>query len=86
MIKSIKGNHFNRGVSIMGVCYKKLWKLLIDEDIKVTDLRIKTGIAASTFSKMKKNEYVSLEVLVRVCLALNCELSDIVQIERNTEV
>jgi DNA-binding Xre family transcriptional regulator len=66
----------------MGITYKKLWKLLIDKDMTKTALRKQTDIASSTLSKMGKNEYVSLDVLVRICCALNCELSDIVEIER----
>ena len=66
----------------MGITYKKLWKLLIDKDMTKTALRIQTDIASSTLSKMGKNEYVSLDVLVRICCALDCELSDIVEIER----
>lgn len=65
----------------MNINYKRLWKLLIDKEISKSQLRENTGIAASTFSKMYKNEYVSLDVLVRLCLFLNCELSDIVEIE-----
>lgn len=67
----------------MGVSYKKLWKLMIDKDISKTELRSLSGIAASTFSKMNKNEYVSLEVLTRLCIALDCELSDIVDIVKD---
>ena len=66
----------------MGVNYKKLWKLLIDKDITKGDLRHRTGIAASTFSKMYKNEYVSLDVLVRICINIDCNLGDIIEIER----
>lgn len=66
----------------MSISYKPLWKLLIDKDMSKADLRAATDIASSTLSKMSKNEYVSLEVLVRICLALNCELSDIAEIER----
>ncbi len=66
----------------MGISYKRLWKLLIDKDMTKTDLRKKTDIASSTLSKMGRNEYVSLEVLVRICDVLNCELSDIAEIER----
>lgn len=66
----------------MGITYKKLWKLLIDKDMTKTTLRQQTDIASSTLSKMSKNEYVSLEVLVRICYALDCELSDIAEIER----
>ncbi|MBU3075609.1 helix-turn-helix domain-containing protein [Clostridium estertheticum] len=64
----------------MGVCYKRLWKLIIDKDITKAQLREASGVAASTFSKMNKNEYVSLEVLARLCCVLDCELSDIVEI------
>ena len=66
----------------MGVNYKRLWKLLIDKDMTRTDLRKKTDIASSTLSKMGRNEYVSLDVLVRICCVLNCELSDVVEIEK----
>lgn len=66
----------------MGVNYKPLWKLLIDKDISKTDLRLRTNVAASTFSKMYRNEYVSLDVLVRICNALDCQLSDITEVEK----
>lgn len=55
--------------------------MLIDKDMSKADLREKTGIAPSTFSKMSRNEYVSMEVLVRICDALRCQLSDIVEVE-----
>lgn len=67
---------------MMGVSYKKLWVLLIEKDIKKTQIRQMANVSASTFSKMNKNEYVALEVLVRLCIALDCELSDIVEIVR----
>ena len=66
----------------MGINYKKLWKLLIDKDMTKTDLRNRTNIASSTLSKMSRNEFVSLEVLVRICCVLDCGLSDIAEIER----
>ena len=65
----------------MGISYKPLWKLLIDKDMTKTELRKRTEIASSTLSKMSRNKYVSLEVLVRICCVLNCELSDIAEIE-----
>lgn len=65
----------------MGVNYKGLWKKLIDVEMGTSDLRLVTGIAPSTFSKMKKNEYVSLDVLVRICIALDCQLSEVVEVE-----
>jgi len=65
----------------MGINYKRLWKRLIDDEMETTTLQSKTGIAPSTLTKMRKNEYVSLDVLVRICNALNCQLSDIVEVE-----
>lgn len=64
----------------MGVSYKKLWMLIIEKDMKKTQVRQMANVSASTFSKMSKNEYVALDVLVRLCIALDCELSDIVEI------
>lgn len=61
--------------------YKPLWKLLIDREISKTDLRKRTGVAASTFTKMNNDQQVSLDVLVRICVELNCGFDDIVQIE-----
>lgn len=55
------------------VLYKRLWKLLIDKDMTKTELRKQTETASSTLSKRNRNEYVPLEVLVRVCCALHCE-------------
>ena len=66
----------------MGINYKGLWKTLIDKEMSKSELRVATGVAASTFSKMYKNEYVSLDVLVRICNELNCQLSDIVEVEK----
>lgn len=63
------------------VNYKPLWKMLIDKNKTKGDLRRETKIAASTFTKMTNNENVSLDVLVRICIALNCGLDDIVEIE-----
>ena len=66
----------------MGINYKPLWKLLIDKDMTKTDLRKKTDIASSTLAKMTRNELVSLDVLVRICCVLDCELSDIAEVEK----
>ncbi len=65
----------------MGVNYKRLCKKLIDDDMETSELRLATGIAPSTLAKMHKNEYVSLDVLVRICQVLNCQLSEIVEVE-----
>lgn len=68
----------------MGVNYKRLWKRLIDDEMDTVELHATTGIAPSTFSRMRKNEYVSLDVLVRICNHLNCQLSDIVEVEMDS--
>ena len=60
----------------MAISYKKLWKLLIDRDMKKKDLMAISGISQSSVTKMGRNENVNTEVLVRVCLALNCDIGD----------
>ncbi len=64
----------------MTVSYKKLWKLLIDKDMKKKDLRIATGITTTALAKLGKNEHVSTEILVRICKVLNCDIGDIVEV------
>ena len=63
------------------ISYKPLWKLLIDRNMSKTDLRKKTKIAPSTFTKMNNEQQVAVDILVRICVELNCGLDDIVQIE-----
>ena len=64
----------------MAVSYKKLWKLLIDRDLKKKDLLAAAGISQSSLSKMGRNENVNTDILVKVCKALNCEIGDILEI------
>ena len=64
----------------MSVSYKKLWKLLIDKDMKKKDLQLATGLSSSTIAKMIKNESVNTEVLVKVCTALGCDIGDIMEV------
>lgn len=63
------------------ISYKPLWKMLIDREMSKTDLRKKTKIAPSTFTKMNNDQQVSLDILARICVELNCGFDDIVQIE-----
>lgn len=67
------------------VNYKPLWKLLIDKDVSKKELKERTQIAPSTFHKMSNNEYVSLDVLVRIAVALQCGLDDLVEIEQDNK-
>ena len=70
----------------MEASYKKLWKLLIDRDMSKTDLRMKAGISTMALAKLGKNENVSMEVLKKVCMALQCDIGDIMELipENNT--
>ena len=64
----------------MQTSYKKLWKLLIDKNMKKKDLRLATGISTTALAKLGKNEHVSTEILTRICRALECDLCDIVEL------
>lgn len=64
----------------MAVCYNKLWKLLIDKNMKKKDLRLAAGISTTALAKLGKNEHVSTEILTRICRALECDLCDIVEL------
>lgn len=64
----------------MAVSYKKLWKLLIDKDIKKKDLSVKAGVSPATITKMGKNGHVTTEVLVKICNALDCQIEDIMEV------
>ena len=64
----------------MPVSYNKLWKILIDEGMSKTDLIKASKITTNAMAKLGKNEDVRVEVLVKICRALNCTLEDIVDI------
>lgn len=61
----------------MGVNYNKLWKLIIDRGINKSELRVLTGIGTNTLAKLSKNQPVSMEVLLKICSRLDCDISDI---------
>lgn len=65
---------------MMAACYKKLWKLLIDKDMKKKDLREKANLSSAIIAKLGKNENVTVDVLVRICSALECDIEDIMEI------
>ena len=62
------------------VCYKRLWKLLIDRDFKKGDLVAIAGISPASVTKMGKNGHMSTGVLEKICIALDCRLDDILEI------
>ena len=64
----------------MSVSYKKLWKLLIDKDMKKKDLQAAAGISWASVTKLSKGESVSMEVLMKVCKTLECNIGDIMDL------
>ena len=64
----------------MAVSYKKLWKLLIDKDIKKKDLSSMAGVSPATITKMGKGGHVTTEVLLKIGTALDCQIEDIMEI------
>lgn len=65
----------------MPVSYKKLWILLIERGISKVQFREMAKISTATLTKLNKNEYVALEVLTRICKALECDIGDIVEVD-----
>lgn len=64
----------------MDVCYNKLFKLLIDRNLKKTEFANKVGISQNTLAKLSHNEYVSMDVLVRICRKMECSIDDILDV------
>lgn len=67
----------------MAVSYNKLWKLLIDKNMKKKDLREAAGISNSLIAKLGRNENVTVEVLAKICSALDCGMDDIMELINN---
>lgn len=63
----------------MVISYKKLWKLLIDRDMKKKDLQKMAGISSASITKLGKNENVNTDILQKICSALECDISDIME-------
>ena len=82
MIKSIIWLFKKEVWPIMNISYKRLWKLLIDRDMKKMDLKEKSGISAASIAKLGKNENITTDVLLKICIALDCDISDIMEISR----
>jgi len=69
----------------MKVQYKKLWKLLIDKDMSKSDLSKLANISGGTLTKMSKGENVNVDILLRICTALDCGFDDIIELVPNEE-
>ncbi|EFM64681.1 DNA-binding helix-turn-helix protein [Peptostreptococcus stomatis DSM 17678] len=63
--------------------YKKLWHILLERDMKKKELAQIAGVSAYTINKLNKNENVTVEVLGKICRALNCTLDDIMEFEED---
>lgn len=64
----------------MAVTYKRLFKLMIDKDLKKKDLKELTGLSYNTIAKLENGDNVQMEVLDKICMKLNCQLSDVAEI------
>lgn len=64
----------------MDVCYNKLFKLMIDKNMKKMDLKNMVGLSQGTLAKLSKNEIVSMDVIVRICRTLDCTVDEILDI------
>ena len=72
----------------MSISYKKLWKLLIDRDMKKKDLQKLAGISSASITKLVKNKNVNTEIIEKICIALKCDVCDIMEMadERKNKI
>lgn len=70
----------------MDVSYNKLFKMLIDKEMKKTEFAKEVGISANTLAKLSRNETVSMDVIIRICRTLGCSVDDIMDILPETRV
>jgi putative transcriptional regulator len=64
----------------MAVSYKRLWKILIDKEMKKKDLQAAAGISWASVTKLSKGETVSMDVMIKVCKALGCDIGDVMEL------
>lgn len=67
----------------MEVSYNKLWKMLIDKEMSRTQMRLKAGISTKALAKLGKNKSVNIDILIKICVALECDITDIMEIVDN---
>ncbi len=68
----------------MRLCYNKLWKILIDKNMKRKDLQEVAGISSASVAKLGKGDNISTDILVRICEALDCDIMDIMELVKDT--
>ncbi len=69
----------------MAANYNKLWKLLIDRNMRKEDLRLAAGITTTAIAKMGRNETVHMDILLKICNVLDCGIEDILEIVRESK-
>ncbi len=69
----------------MAISYNKLWKLLIDKNMKKKDLQRLSGVSSATITKLGRNENVNTEILQKICTALECDICDVMEFVPNTD-
>lgn len=72
--------------SKMKISYKKLWKLLIDRNMKKKQLAEAAGISSASIAKLGRNENVNTDILLKICIALNSDISDIMEVVPDEEI
>jgi len=78
-----KGRFSTRRTSIMRISYNKLWKMLIDKNMKKSDLKEKAGISSASLAKLGKGDNITTDVLLRICEVMDCRIEDILETVRN---
>lgn len=66
----------------MVISYNKLWKILIDKKMKKRDLKMLSGVSTASIAKLSKGENITTDVLLKICTTLDCDITDIMEIER----
>jgi DNA-binding Xre family transcriptional regulator len=72
-------------ICVSKVNYDKLWHILIDKKMSKKDLRLKSGVSTAVIAKLGKGASLTTEVLVKICDALNCDITDIMELERSEQ-
>ena len=68
-----------KGLSMMRISYNKLWKMLIDKEMKKSDLKEKAGISSASLAKLGKGDNITTDVLLRICEVMDCRIEDILE-------
>ena len=68
------------------ISYNRLWKLLIDKKMNKKDLRLAAGVSTAVIAKLGRGENVTTDVLLRICNVLNCDIADIMEVERKQSI